>query len=775
MPEMMSLLLLAAISLGPDTLHFSGQDRQLEVTPPRMEHPEIRIDGILQEPAWDSAAVLDGFSQYEPLEGIPATEDTQVRVLYSGEAIYFGIRAFDSRPDLILARLGERDRSVFGDDWVRIILDTFDDQRQGYVFYVNPLGIQTDGLWMEGYQRQGRTTSSVPIDFSPDFLWESDGRVTDGGWEAEIRIPYVSLRFRPVPEQDWGFNVAREVKRRGFKQSWAPLTQNVSSVLAQGGHLVGLKNLQPKRLVELNPVSTGKRLGSDDKGEFQRGSFNGEMGFNARYGITRNVVLDATINPDFSQVEADATRITVNERFALFFPEKRPFFLEGAEAFQTPQQLVYTRRVVDPVAGAKLTGKAGPVTLGYLGALDQSPRSLSDGRGSAAVNLLRLRRDVGLGSTVGILYTDRTLTRGGDFNRVLAGDARLTFHERYTFTTQWAASWSAIDGQKYPFRPSILASLERSGRSLQWDLTVHDMHPEFVTESGYLPRIGETVANGNLTLTRYGEAGAVLERAALGFRGESYFFHDAFWEGQGPYEAEVQLLPSFSFRGDRTISVILRSGYFEFPRELYEDYQVRNGNGSMVSFRLPPALKNLKALAIMPRVRLTNSANLNGRIYFRELPIYAEASRGLEFLLAPQLSLKPTTALSLTLDQTFSRLWRHADDSVFSTAVVTRLVSQYQFSKALMARVMVQYNLEDRDALQAPETQDGIWIDGVRVEAREEGTAQGQFLLQYQPSPGTIFYVGYTGIMEGDYSFGLGRKDPTQDGLFLKLSYLFRI
>ena len=772
---MIQFLLLAAVLAPSDTLGYSGRTRQLEVTPPRIEAPEVRIDGRVEEEVWAEAAVLRDFTQYEPVEGIPATEATEVLVFYSGDAIYFGVHAYDSDPGRILARLGERDRSVFGDDWIRIILDTFDDQRQGYVFYVNPLGIQTDGLWIEGMRSQEGRASSVSIDFSPDFIWESDGHVTDEGWEAEIRIPYVSLRFRDAPVQSWGINVAREVKRRGFKQSWAPVTQDVSSTLAQSGKLVGLRQLEPKRLVELNPVTTGKRLGDDASGEFQRGGFEGELGFNARLGLTRNLVLDATANPDFSQVEADASRITVNERFALFFPEKRPFFLEGTEVFDTPQQLVYTRRVVDPIAGAKLTGKIGAFTVGYLGALDESPSSLFSGVGNAAVNLVRVRRDVGSGSTMGFLFTDRTLTEGGDFNRVLAGDARLVFKERYTFTTQLAGSLSSEDGSTGPIRPSLLASLGRSGRRLGWDFTFHDIHPDFQADAGYLPRIGEAVTIGNLTLTRHGTPGALVERTALGFRVEGYFDHNALWDGQRPYEAEVQLLPSVSLRGDRTISVILRSGYFEFPPEIYESYEVIGEGGEVQPFTVPPALTNMKALAITPRLRITNSFNINGRFYFRELPIYAEAARGRELLFAPQLALKPTTALSLTLDETLSRLWRSSGNTIFSTAVVSRLTSQYQFNKAFFARALIQYNLEDRDALTDPNGGGPILVGGSPVEARKRGTVQGQFLLQYQPSPGTIFYVGYTRLMEGDYSYALAGKEPTQDGLFVKLSYLFRI
>lgn len=772
---MLELFLAASLLLPPDTLTFSGRTLQLEVALPRIENPGIRIDGRLDEEEWQDAAVLREFSQYDPVEGIPSIEDTEVRILYSGDAIYFGIRAYDAEPELILARLGERDRSVFGDDWVRIILDTFDDQRQGYVFYVNPLGIQTDGLWIEGIRRREGRPSSVSIDFSPDFIWESDGRVTEFGWEAEIRIPYLSLRFPSTPVQNWGINISREVKRRGFKQSWAPLTQNVSSTLAQSGRLVGLRDLRPKRLVEVNPVTTGKQLGDNESGSFQRHGFEGEAGLNARYGITQNLVMAATLNPDFSQVEADATRITVNERFALFFPEKRPFFLEGSEVFQTPQQLVYTRRVVDPVGGTKITGKVGSFTLGYLGALDESPSSLFGERGKAAVNLLRIRRDVGTGSTVGILFTDRTRTKGGDFNRVVAGDARLVFKERYTFTTQWAGSWSASDGARYPFKPSIFGSIARSGRILSWNMTFHDMHPEFQAEAGYLPRIGEAITVGNLTLAHHGPAGAILERAALGFRGEGYFRHDAFWAGNRPYETEVQLLPSFSFRGGRTVSIVLRNGYFQFPVESYASYGILGADGNPHPFTMPTSLKNMKAVAVMPRLRINNSVNLNGRMYFRELPIYAEAARGLELLIAPQLTLKPTTGLSLTLDQTFSRLWRHRDDSVFSTAIVSRITSRYQFSKAMSARMMIQYNLEERDALEDPLYGNPILFNGEAVGAREEGTVQGQFLFQYQPSPGTIFYVGYTRMMEGDYSYGLTRKDPTQDGLFVKLSYLIRM
>ncbi|MBW3553712.1 MAG: carbohydrate binding family 9 domain-containing protein, partial [Gemmatimonadetes bacterium] len=189
---MIELLIAAALVAGGDSIEYRGDEGDLEVRAPRVESPSIRVDGRLDEAIWAEAAVLSGFTQFEPAEGRPATEPTEVRVLYSGDAIYFGIYARDSRPDEIRATLGERDRGVFSDDWVRILLDTFHDSRQGYLFYVNPLGIQADGLWIEGLEsRRGGPDS--PVDFNPDFIWESDARITEDGWVAEIRIPYVSL------------------------------------------------------------------------------------------------------------------------------------------------------------------------------------------------------------------------------------------------------------------------------------------------------------------------------------------------------------------------------------------------------------------------------------------------------------------------------------------------------------------------------------------------------------------------------------------------------
>ena len=776
--------------VAADTL-FRGSAGQLDVAPPRIESPAVDLDGRVDEAVWDEAAVLSDFTQYEPVEGIPASEATEVRVFYSDDAIYFGVRAYDRDPSGILARLGERDRAVFSDDWVRIMLDTFNDQRQAYVFYVNPLGIQTDGLWIEGLRNNDG--GGVSIDFNPDFLWSSEGRVTDDGWSAEIRIPFVSLRFREAPVQDWGLQVAREVRRSGFKQAWAPLTKDISSTLAQSGRLRGLRDLQPRRLVEMNPVLTGSRTGTlAESGAFVRSDPTGAFGLNGRVGVTQNLVLDATYNPDFSQVEADANQISVNERFALFFPEKRAFFLEGTEIFNTPARLVYTRQIVDPVAGAKLTGKVGAFTVGYIGAVDESPSSLLGGTGNALFNLVRGRRDVGAGSTVGFLYTDRTRTDGsGAFNRVVSGDARLVFGGRYTLTTQVAGSLTRDEDEAGHdgFRPLLSAELRRSGRTFAWNVGLTDVHPDFRARSGFIQRIGDAELNGSMSFTRFGQPGSLVESTSLRLNTGNFFTHDGLWNGRTPFEHEVELWPSVNFRGGRTLTLIFRNGYFRFEPEAYAAYGVQRADGGVDPFPLPGSLRNTKAFGLLPRIRVTDAVSLNGRMFLREVPIFVEAARGFETQIGPTLELRPTVQLQASLSYTYSRIRRSndgparhvdtgrpVDGSVFSTVNLSRLRLQYQFTRALLVRGVAQYQFEDRSALTDPTSGRVLTVDGTPVAAFESGEFQGQFLVQYEPSPGTIFYIGYSRLMEGDdRSYRLGTMRPIDEGLFVKLSYLFRM
>ncbi len=769
-----SLALLAPVQA--DTLRYSGREGQLEVRPPRVESPSISVDARLDEPEWASAAILTGFTQYTPIEGAVAKEETEVRVFYSSDAIYFGFHVFDSDPENILVHLTERDQSTRVDDWVRIMLDTFDDERQAYSFFVNPYGIQTDGLWLESITAMGGPTGPK-VDFNPDYIWDSHGRIVEDGWIAEFRIPYVSLRFPDAEVQNWGIQIARGITRTGFKSSWAPLTLDISSVLAQSGKLVGLTGLRPKRLVELNPVTTAKLEGARVGDVYSRGGVDPEAGLNARVGITPNLVLDATLNPDFSQIEADADQVQVNERFALFFPEKRLFFLEGAEIFRSTQALVHTRRIIDPIAGAKLTGKVGDVSVAYLGAVDKSPTSVFGGTSDAVFNLMRLRRDVGAGSSVGMLFTDRSLTDGGGYNRVLSGDARLLFGGRYALETQLTGSWtsSGVVGDPVGLKPAVTLNFVRSGLNFHYSVRFEDLDPDFRVLSGFMPRVGDTQLSTVVGMDRYGAPGALVERMGVEFRSNHFFDHEEFWDGRSADDWEFEAWPSIAFRGSRSLTMVLRWGGFRFQPDDYGAYDVEGPGGAAEPFIVPPEIDKMLGFAAIPNIRINDALKLSGRVFLREVPLFAEGGLAWERQFAPTLTVQPNEALQVEVGYTWARLWRKTDDSVYSTVKLPRLKVQYQLGRSVFARLIGQYDLEDRSALRHPVTGQPLLVNGVLQAARDRGNFQGQALLSYEPSPGKVFFLGYSRVMDGAYGYDLGAKRLLQDGFFVKLSYLFRM
>src|SRR5205823_1669906 len=328
----------------------------------------VKIDGVLDEPAWSRAALLTGFSQYRPVDGRPAEDSTDVLVWYAPDAIYFGIRAFEPHGHVVRATLADRD-NIDADDHVAILLDTYLGHRRATMFAVNPLGVQEDGVWSDGVAAGAAGGPSAggrfvaTIDLNPDYVYESRGRVTERGYEVVVRIPFKSLRYQSADPQDWGIQVLRSVQHSGYEETWTPAVRANASFLIQSGRLVGLSALRRGLVLDLTPEFTTKVDGAPTApGYDYRGT--PEVAGNLRWGVTQNLGATATANPDFSQVEADIGQVTLNQRFALFYPEKRPFFLEGLEQFDTPNSLIYTRRIAQPVFGAKLAGKLWTVTFG---------------------------------------------------------------------------------------------------------------------------------------------------------------------------------------------------------------------------------------------------------------------------------------------------------------------------------------------------------------------------------------------------------------------------
>ena len=442
---MLALLLLLQLSQAPPPVAVDTDPRTASaparagtdghgaptVTIPRVDET-IVLDGSLEEPAWAQAARLVGFSQYQPVDGRPAEEQTEVLVWYSPSALHFGIVARDREPGAIRATVADRD-NLSRDDTVTVYLDTFNDKRRAFFFTVNPLGMQEDGVRTEGSYNAGTMYGGM-TDKNPDYQWDSRGRLTEEGFVVEIRIPFKSLRYPGNGPQRWGINVERKVQRTGYLDTWTDVRRANSSYLAQAGGIDGLHDLKRGVVTEVQPFVTASNDGAvRADGTFGRDAADFNPGVNVRLGLT-NVSVDATVNPDFSQVESDAGQVTANQRFALFYSEKRPFFLEGIELFSTPNQLVYTRQIVSPLAGGKVTGKFGRLNVAFLSAKEK------ESAGSALFNVARLRRDIGSNSTMGVTYTDRAAE--GEYNRVLAADSRIVFGKLYYVQGQIGQSWT---------------------------------------------------------------------------------------------------------------------------------------------------------------------------------------------------------------------------------------------------------------------------------------------------------------------------------------------
>lgn len=412
------------------------------ITIPKIGTPLV-IDGKPDEESWKQAAVFKDFYQTYPGDNTLASKPTEVYVMYDEKHLYVAFKCFDER-DKIRATVAKRDE-VFGEDNVRMWLDTYDDQRRAYVLGFNAFGIQQDGIYTEG---QGP-------DFSVDIVMESKGVIEEWGWSVEVKIPFKSLRYSAGKGKFWGFNVARNIDRFNDEfDQWLPDDRNISGFLIKHGKITGLDGIKWERTLEVAPsitlsetglrkrtipLSTARGNGYDpifnpvglqDPGRWVNDPAKYDLGVNLKYTITPNVTLDAAINPDFAEIEADAPVVTANQRFPIFFQEKRPFFLEGKDVFDAPLQPFYSRTIVDPDVAVKLTGKIGKNSFGFLAASDNAPGNYSeDERGDPGIlpgirdfvdknayfGVLRFKRDMGAENNVGFFATARVFPRNRNF------------------------------------------------------------------------------------------------------------------------------------------------------------------------------------------------------------------------------------------------------------------------------------------------------------------------------------------------------------------------
>ena len=717
--------------------------------------PNGKMDGRL--------AKVEGFVQREPSDGQPASQRTEVYLGYDDKNLYVIFVCFDREPHKIRARMTSRER-VTGDDLVEVWLDTFADQRRGYIFAANPLGIQEDGLWTEAQQYDG----------SFDTLWHSRGRLTDSGYVVWMAIPFKSLRFPATPQQSWGVLLARKIRRASEISYWPRVSIRMQGFLNQTARLEGLENISPGRNVQLIPYAAFRSFRALDTRDpaqprFVRDPAEGDAGLDAKIVLRDSLVLDVTLNPDFAQVESDEPQITVNQRFEVFFPEKRPFFLENASFFQTPINLLFTRRIGDPQFGVRLTGKQGPWALGGFLIDDEAPgerRPPGDPlHGQRALfGIVRVNRDLFRESTLGLIYTDREFEQS--YNRVSGLDGRFKLSQNWVTSFQGVTSWTqTLEGERLA-GPAYDFEIFRDGRSFTYQFEYNDRGREFRTEPGFLLRPDIRRYSHFARYLFWPERRALLnwgprvtwtrvyDHSGTRLDWEMNAAVDAQFTGQTSltlfYNAGRERLRAFSqdFPGLTQTLDFSRPGYgFTFASSLYRPVTVSATAGWGKGFNFAPPTDP----AVPPARRVPFAAD--------------ETSAQLG------LTLRPLTPLRIDNTYIFFQLEDQATGASILNNHILRSKWNYQFTRELSLRVILQY-----DATLANEPQ------LTSLATRKNFNAD--FLLTYLLHPGTALFIGYNGNAQNL------ELAPTASGaeivrfrdrfindakqFFVKFSYLYR-
>ena len=472
---------------------------QTETGPPTLSIPHLASPLTLQEILAGNAgrrtATVKGFIQRNPHEGEPASQITTAYLGYDDKNFYVGFLCLDKEPGQIRAHVLPRD-SIGGDDHVTVTIDTYNAHHRAVTFSVNPLGIQEDALFTENYGS----------DDSFDTLWTSKGKVTSRGYAVLMTIPFKTLRFSPEEDQTWGIILARRIPRENEYSAWPVLSRSINGRLIQEAQATGIRNISSGKNIQIVPYGyfSSRRYLDTETNSFATDRFQHRLGADAKWVFGSNMTLDATLNPDFSQVESDQPQITVNQRFEVFFPEKRPFFMENSNYFETPIQAVFTRRIADPQYGLRVTGKSGRNTIAALAADDRSPGEVVSpgdpafGR-RAYFNVLRFSRDIGRESSLGLIWTDREFM--GSYNRVGGVDGRWKISSTTGVDFQALESFSRdLDGNTTQGK-GIHVALDHN--ALHWNARArYDIFdPDFQVDSGFINRVDIRALRGRLGYT----------------------------------------------------------------------------------------------------------------------------------------------------------------------------------------------------------------------------------------------------------------------------------
>ena len=726
-----------AVESGPiETASASGA-RQLSIA--HVTTPPALAEALSEHPP--GAGVIADFRQTKPADGLPVSLPTRAMVSYDDRNLYV---VFDCRDDPSDVRANRSKREDIGsDDRVAVYLDTFSDRRRAYVFEVNPLGVQRDGILTEG---QG-------IDYSYDAVWSSQGTLTKDGFLVLVTIPFKTLRFSNDEEQRWGIALGRYIPSNSEESHWPAITARVEGFVNQMGVLSGLKNIGVRYNAQFVPygVATESRYLDTKAPAFVRADER-HGGLDAKVATRNGVTVDVTVNPDFSQVESDKPQVTVNKRFEVVFPEKRPFFIENAGYFSTPEEFVFSRRIVDPQFGARLTGKAGGWAFGALVADDQvegaGVSADSPFSGNRAGNaILRVQREVATESLVGVLVTDREF--GPSFDRLFAADTRLKLSPNWIFTSQAARSdTETLDGTRQ-HGSAMSAELQRSGRDLSYSSSFRDLSPEFDATLGFVKRVDLRETSHYIGYFRHLDHGPVTSFGPS-------FRASMDWDYTGERQ-DWDATPGFDiyFRNQIGLSLSRSETW-----ELFDHIAFRQHRSSVSAYS-----SQLKVLSV------------SGAFSWGTSPNYSPAegsqpslgtSRGASFGLTFRPSQRVRVDESYYFSQLRMRVNARSGTSVRDayTNFISRTTASLQITKALSLRGIMDYNT--------------LAADPLLITQSASKRLTGDVLLTYLANPFTALYVGYTeGRRNLDIDPGDSRtlrvltspSTPVLRQFFVKMSY----
>jgi hypothetical protein len=691
---------------------------QETLKPLRIDVP-LQIDGRLDEPVWQEAPYVTGFKTFNPDYGKDMAQKTKVFMAYDRENLYFAFRCFDSEPKKIKASISNRD-NIRPDDWVCINLDSFNDHQALYALYINPLGIQGDTRFAAGRE-----------DPSIDLVWFSAGRIDEKGYSIEVKIPLKSIRFTNKNPVEMGVIFERRISRLSVQGTYPALNpKEAMAFLTQMKPMIFF-DLKHHTIFELLPAVTYSHKQENVEGKLVTDKTSKDFSLTAKYGITSNLIFDGTYNPDFSQVEADAGQVDVNLRYDLFFPEKRPFFLEGNENFRiaaAAASVVHTRTIVDPIVGLKLTGKIGDKnTVASIYAIDQLPGTgPGEEEGNAHFSIFRYKRSLYKDSYIGGIYAGRELI--DRFNRVFGFDGQLRLNkssmlEYHTLLSHTGNdNWLSVEkghtlGLRYSFET----------RNVDYGFTLKEISPDFQVDMGYLTRTGIFGVTGIFRPKFYPKSNFIRRIDAELFSGQTRDKLSNLWETYNHIDFFHYLGGSMFFAVRYSYSTEI----FQGQRFKTGGFYVSGGGQVTKQFYFNVLYRNINA------------------IYYSTDPYQGRSNR-----LSANLVYQPSSKLKSEFSFIYSDFFRTSDSARVYDCPLGRCKLTYQLNKYLFFRGILEYNGYKKRLLT-------------------------DFLASFTYIPGTVIHIGYGSVYDkvrwenGAY-MDSSRFLETKRGFFFKASYLWR-